>query len=90
MWELLRAVKTEFGKFGDALASAKKRIMSVGTAIEGAERRTRAIDRKLRHVQELPAGQSRLILGDEVTSIALDDGLDEEVDDGERNGDANL
>lgn len=90
VWELLRAVKTEFGKFGDALASAKKRIMSVGTAIEGAERRTRAIDRKLRHVQELPAGQSRLILGDEVTSIALDDGLDEEVDDGERDVDANL
>lgn len=78
VWELLRAVKTEFGKFGDVLATAKKRIMSVGTAIDGAERRTRAIDRKLRYVQELPAERTRAILGGTVAGVVLEEGLDEE------------
>lgn len=79
VWELLRAVKTEFGKFGDVLASAKKRIMSVGTAIEGAERRTRAIDRKLRYVQELPSDRSRAILGDAIASMALEEAQEDEI-----------
>ena len=42
VWELLGTVKTEFGKFGDVLAKTK------------AEVRTRAIERKLRKVQEVP------------------------------------
>lgn len=83
VWELLGAVKTEFGKFGDVLAAAKKKIMSVGTAIEGAERRTRVIDRKLRKVQELSVDQSRTILGDVLNGIAIDDGEADELVEGE-------
>lgn len=86
VWELLRAVKTEFGKFGDVLASANKRITSVGKAIEDAARRTRVIDKKLQYVQEMPTDQAHAILGDAVASIALDDGQDEGLEEVERGG----
>jgi DNA recombination protein RmuC len=54
VWELLGAVKTEFGKFGDVLAKTKKKLQEAGNTIDKAEVRTRAIERKLRKVQEIP------------------------------------
>ena len=47
-------VKTEFGKFGDVLAKTKKKLREAGHTIDQAEVRTRAIERKLRKVQEIP------------------------------------
>ncbi|MBP5406685.1 DNA recombination protein RmuC [bacterium] len=58
VWELLGAVKTEFGKFGDVLAATKKKLESASSEIEKAETRTRVIERKLKNVAELPAGES--------------------------------
>ena len=54
VWQLLGGVKTEFGKFGDVLAKTKKKIQEAGNTISQAEVRTRAIERKLRKVQEIP------------------------------------
>jgi DNA recombination protein RmuC len=54
VWELLGAVKTEFGKFGDVLAKTKKKLQEASNTIDSAEVRTRAIQRKLRKVQEIP------------------------------------
>ena len=54
VWQLLGAVKTEFGKFGDVLAKTKKKLQEAGHTIDKAEIRTRAIARKLRKVQEVP------------------------------------
>ena len=54
VWELLGVVKTEFGKFGDVLAKTKKKLKEASNTIGLAEVRTRAIERKLRDVQELP------------------------------------
>ena len=54
VWELLGAVKTEFGKFGDVLAKTKKKLQEASNTIDQAEVRTRAIERKLRKVQEVP------------------------------------
>jgi len=54
VWQLLGMVKTEFGKFGDVLAKTKKKLQEAGNTIDQAEVRTRAIERKLRDVQELP------------------------------------
>ena len=54
VWELLGAVKTEFGKFGDVLAKTKKKLQEASNTIDKAEVRTRAIERKLRKVQEVP------------------------------------
>jgi DNA recombination protein RmuC len=54
VWELLGVVKTEFGKFGEVLARTKKKLKEASQTINQAEVRTRAIERKLRDVQELP------------------------------------
>jgi len=53
VWQLLGMVKTEFGKFGDVLAKTKKKLQEAGNTIDQAEVRTRAIERKLRDVQEI-------------------------------------
>jgi DNA recombination protein RmuC len=59
---LLGAVKTEFGKFGDVIDKVHRKIMDAGDVIEKAKTRSRAIERKLRSVQELPAEEARNLL----------------------------
>jgi DNA recombination protein RmuC len=54
VWELLGVVKSEFGKFGDVLAKTKKKLKEASNTIGQAEVRTRAIERKLRKVQQVP------------------------------------
>ena len=65
VWEVLGAVKTEFGKFGDVLAKAKKKLEEAGNTLDAAEVRTRAMTRKLKGVEALPddAAQQLLQLG---------------------------
>ena len=55
VWELLGAVKTEFANFGGILEKTRKKIMEAGNTIEKAAVRSRAIERRLRDVQGLPA-----------------------------------
>jgi DNA recombination protein RmuC len=68
VWELLGAVKTEFGKFGAVLEATKKKLEQASNSMEDAARRSRAIERKLRNVQELPSA---------ATTKLLDDGVEE-------------
>lgn len=73
VWEILGAVKTEFSKFGGILDRAQKKINEASNDIDLlVSTRTRAIERKLKKVQELPQSQ---------TVILLDDGLTEEDED---------
>ena len=72
VWELLSAVKAEFGKFGDVLDNIKKKIDSASKEIDTAGIRSRAIERRLRGVEELPQEQSGLLL-DEVTGEQTQD-----------------
>ncbi len=67
VWELLGAVKTEFGKFAGLLEKTQKRLRMASDSIEDAARKTRTIQRKLSGVQALSEPDSkRLIdLGDE-------------------------
>ena len=63
VWTVLAAVKTEFGKFGGMLEKVQKNLETAGTQLdEVIGKRTRAIERKLRQVQELPEEQSAGIL----------------------------
>lgn len=55
VWQLLGAVKTEFGKFGDVLAATKRQIDTVARSIESAETRTRQMTRKLKDVEAVSA-----------------------------------
>jgi DNA recombination protein RmuC len=63
VWQVLGAVKTEFGKFGEVLARTKKKLDEARNSIDQAETRTRAIDRRLRQVESLPAEQAAGLLG---------------------------
>ncbi|WP_341325822.1 DNA recombination protein RmuC [Methylotuvimicrobium sp. KM2] len=62
VWQVLGAVKTEFGKFGDVLAKTKKKLDEARDTIDKAEVRTRAIGRQLRQVEALPKEESSLLL----------------------------
>lgn len=66
VWQVLGAVKTEFGKFGEALAHTKKKLQEASNSIDKAEVRTRAVGRKLREVEALPAATSEALLADEL------------------------
>ncbi|WP_346355656.1 DNA recombination protein RmuC [Azotosporobacter soli] len=63
VWGLLGAVKTEFGKFGDLLDKTGKKLQEASNTIDSAARRSRAIERKLRDVQELPSPEAVQLLG---------------------------
>ncbi len=65
VWQLLGAVKTEFGKFGDVLAKTKEQIDRASTTLGTAAVRTRAIERKLRDVESLPETTSAQLLEDD-------------------------
>ena len=54
VWDLLGAVKTEFGKFGTVLQKTKEKLQSATSEIEKAETRSRHIERKLTKVEALP------------------------------------
>ena len=63
VWKLLGAVKTQFGKFGDILDGVKKKLDQASSTMDDAARRSRAIERKLRKVEELPTAESQLLIG---------------------------
>jgi DNA recombination protein RmuC len=63
VWQVLGAVKTEFGKFGDVLAATKLTLERAAKNIESAEVRTRQMSRKLKSVEALPAEAAQLLLG---------------------------
>lgn len=54
IWDLLGAVKTEFGKFGEVLEKTKQKLDQASKEIENAGTRSRAIERKLKNVESLP------------------------------------
>lgn len=57
VWSLLGSVKTEFGKFGDVLEKTQKKLAEASNTIDDASKRSRAIERRLRDVQELPTAE---------------------------------
>ena len=68
VWQLLSAVKTEFGKFAGLLEATEKKLHAATESIENASRKTRTIERKLRRVEALDEGKAaRLLRGDEVS-----------------------
>ena len=63
VWEVLGAVKTEFGNFEKVLAKAKERIDQTGDELDKLiGTRTRQINRKLKSVAELPAADAQKLL----------------------------
>jgi DNA recombination protein RmuC len=77
VWKILAAVKTEFGKFGDVLVKVKRQLNTAANTIGDTERRSRAMERKLRGVESLPDAEASEVLG--LTGLALDEPEDEDT-----------
>jgi DNA recombination protein RmuC len=61
VWNLLAAVKTEFGKFGEALSAVKDKLDQAARHVDNVAVRSRAITKKLRDVEELPSNPQPLL-----------------------------
>ena len=55
VWRVLGAVKTEFGRFGEVLDRVKKQLNTASVTLDKTGTRTRAMERRLRDVEELPS-----------------------------------
>jgi DNA recombination protein RmuC len=62
VWQVLGAVKTEFGRFGDVLAKTRRKLEEATSTIDAAEVRTRAMARQLKTVEALPEARARALL----------------------------
>ena len=56
------AIKTEFGKFGDVLDKVKRQLNTASRTIEETGMRSRAMEKKLRSVEQLPEAEASKIL----------------------------
>ncbi len=72
VWAVLGAVKTEFSKFGEALAHTRKKLDEASNSISKAETRTRQLTRRLKEVEALPVAEAEQLIG-----VADFDGEDE-------------
>jgi DNA recombination protein RmuC len=66
VWQILGAVKTQFGQFGAILEKTKKKLQEATNVIDEAETRSRVIEKKLKNVQELPPEETIKLLGESV------------------------
>jgi len=62
VWQVLGAVKTEFGKFGDVLAKIKSNAETMLNTVSNAEQRSRVMGKALRNVEALPEIDSARML----------------------------
>ena len=62
VWQVLGAVKTEFGKFGDVLATLHKQLLSASNTIDTAQQRSRQMNRALTSVEALPPEEAAQLL----------------------------
>ncbi len=78
VWRVLAAVKAEFGKFGDVLSKVKKQLNTASNTIDQTGVRTRAMERKLRAVEDLPldATSNVLELPDAGADVCNDDAIE--------------
>jgi DNA recombination protein RmuC len=62
VWRVLGAVKTEFGKFGSVLDRVQRQLITATRTIEETGTRTRAMERRLRAVEQMDPEESATIL----------------------------
>jgi DNA recombination protein RmuC len=62
VWRVLGAVKTEFTKFGVVLDKVNKQLRAASNTIEQTGVRSRAMERQLRTVEQVPSAEALAIL----------------------------
>jgi DNA recombination protein RmuC len=80
VWTVLGAVRTEFGRFGEVLATVKKQLNTAANTLEKTSVRTRAMERTLRDVTKLPADKAAAVfdLTEAVSSVEAEEDAGEE------------
>lgn len=73
VWTVLGGVKTEFEKFGAVIDKIQKKLLEASNEIDNAKKRSRALARKLRDVEELPGPQAQALLGLTESGQAVED-----------------
>ena len=73
VWEVLGAVKTEFGKFGEVLAKTKKKLDEASSTIDQAQTRTNVMTRRLKSVEALSEQRTQVLLPGAEADLADDD-----------------
>lgn len=63
VWKILGAAKTQYNKFGDLLAKARKKVDEAGKALDEADHRNSIIQKNLRNVEQLESSSANDILG---------------------------
>lgn len=63
VWKILGAAKSQYDKFGDLLAKARKKIDDAGKVLDDATDRNRIIQKNLRKVETLDTSSASDILG---------------------------
>ncbi|MBS6627761.1 MAG: DNA recombination protein RmuC [Clostridiales bacterium] len=69
VWKVLGAAKTQYAKFGDLIAKARKKVDEAGRVLEDADKRNSIIQKNLKNVETLEPGESNSVLG-------IEDGAD--------------
>ena len=63
VWKVLGAAKTQYDKFGDLLAKARKKVDEAGRVLDEADHRNSVIQKNLRKVETLENDAAASILG---------------------------
>jgi DNA recombination protein RmuC len=80
VWRVLGAVKTEFGKFGEVLETVRRQLNTASRTIEQTGVRSRAMERKLRSVAQLPEAEASDLLSLPAEDTAMEDREEEGTD----------
>lgn len=63
VWKVLGAAKTQYAKFGDLIAKARKKVDEAGRVLEDADKRNDLIRKNLKGVETLEPSESHSVLG---------------------------
>jgi DNA recombination protein RmuC len=77
VWTVLGAVKTEFGRFGEFLGKVKRHIDAASQTLDASTTRTKAMERKLKAVEQLPVDQAQAVLAIEASAPVMPEDEDE-------------
>ncbi len=72
VWQVLAAVKTEFGKYGEILSKVQEKLQQASNTLDKVNVRRRAIENRLRGVESLPDSESKLLLGMPASSASCE------------------
>lgn len=73
VWKVLGAVRTEFAEHGKVVVRLQKQLSAAANTIDTLGTRTKAMNRKLRDVETLPAGEAQAVLGLSAAVLAAEE-----------------